>query len=164
MFRRIAMSFGVLACFALAQCKPVEVATGTQSSRPVAGQTFVVSAEEVGKLNSLRAIHGLPPVQPDPTLARIANLHARDMMTNGFFGHISSNGNTIVERTHAQGYGFCHVAENLAKGIPRFETVLSEWMTSPTHRANVLHGQVTEIGLVRGPGNLWVMVLGSPGC
>lgn len=37
-------------------------------------------------------------------------------------------------------------------------------MASPGHRRNILDGEVTEFGLVRGPGDLWVMVLGRAGC
>lgn len=154
-----------LAALALSGCQStVDVATQTRASAPVAGQTQVVSAAGATSLNTLRAQYGLPALRPDATLGRIAEGHARDMMTNGFFGHVSSNGNTIVERTRAQGYGFCHVAENLAKGQRSFETVLQHWMTSPSHRSNVLHPNVTGFGLVRAPGDLWVLVLGSPGC
>lgn len=154
-----------LAALALGGCmSTVDVATQTRPSTPVVGQAQVVSAAGAAELNTLRAQYGLPALRPDATLGRIAEGHASDMMANGFFGHVSSNGDTIVERTRAQGYGFCHVAENLAKGQRSFDTVLQHWMTSPAHRRNVLHPNVTGFGLVRAPGNLWVLVLGSPGC
>lgn len=163
MTRPLRLTLALCAGLTLAQCGP-QVATTTQPSAQVSGATYTVSAAEAGKLNNLRAQFGLPAVQPDATLARIADGHARDMMRNGFFGHVSSNGNTIVERTRAQGYGFCHVAENLARGQSGFDTVLRQWMTSSAHRRNVLHKEVTEFAVVRGPGNLWVMVMGQPGC
>ncbi|MFK7938686.1 MAG: CAP domain-containing protein [Roseovarius sp.] len=147
----------------LVQCGP-QVATSNQASARVSGSTVTVSAAEAGKLNALRAQYGLPALRPSATLARVADAHARDMMRNGFFGHVSANGDTIVERTRAQGYGFCNVAENLARGQAGFDTVLRQWMTSPSHRSNVLHKQVTEFAVVRGTGNLWVMVMGRPGC
>lgn len=123
-----------------------------------------VSEREAPALNALRARHGLGALNTDPVLAKIAQNHANDMINNGFFGHISSDGSTIVERTHAQGYAFCHVAENLAMGHQTFDHVMRQWMTSLSHRSNLLHENVDEFGLVQGPGNLWVLVLGRPGC
>ncbi|WP_157707517.1 CAP domain-containing protein [Roseovarius faecimaris] len=153
------MALGLSGCMST-----VEVAPQPRASIPASGQTQVVSAANAAALNSLRAQYGLPGLRPDATLGRVADGHARDMIANGFFGHVSSNGNSIVERTRAQGYAFCHVAENLAMGQRTFDTVLQHWMTSPSHRSNLLHREVTGFGLVRGPGNLWVLVLGRPGC
>lgn len=147
----------------LTQCGP-QVATTTIASAPVSGNTVAVSSAGASSLNALRAQYGLPALRPSATLARIADGHAQDMMRNGFFGHVSSNGNTISDRARAQGYNFCHVAENLARGQRDFDTVLSQWMTSPSHRKNVLHKKVVEFAVVRGPDNLWVMVMGKPGC
>lgn len=123
-----------------------------------------VSAREAAALNRLRADNGLSTLQTDAVLARIARGHAQDMIDNQFFGHVSSDGRTIVERTREQGYAFCHVAENLAMGQPDMDAVLKQWMASPAHRRNLLHNNVDEFGLIRGPGNLWVLVMGRPGC
>jgi uncharacterized protein YkwD len=70
----------------------------------------------------------------------------------------------VGDRVRRQGYGFCFVAENIAKGQGSLERVLNGWLASPGHRRNILASQAREFGLVRGPGNLWVMVLGKPGC
>lgn len=127
-------------------------------------QLVDVSTRQAAALNGLRARHGLQSLGTDPVLSRIARGHAQDMMSNRFFGHVSSDGRTIVERTRQQGYAFCHVAENLAMGQPDFDAVIRQWMTSPSHRSNLLHPNVDDFGLIRGPGNLWVLVLGRPGC
>lgn len=147
----------------LAGCLPAPSTPGVHTTGGPA-QLTDVSTRGAPALNALRARHGLAPLGTDPVLARIARGHAQDMMTNSFFGHVSSDGRSIVERTRAQGYAFCHVAENLAMGQGDFDAVLAQWMTSPAHRRNVLHRNVDAFGLVRGPGNLWVLVLGRPGC
>ncbi len=69
-----------------------------------------------------------------------------------------------MDRSRAEGYAFCHVAENLAMGHQTFDHVMRHWMNSPSHRSNLLHENVDDFGLVQGPGNLWVLVLGRPGC
>ncbi|WP_371225897.1 CAP domain-containing protein [Roseovarius sp. 2305UL8-3] len=127
-------------------------------------QLVDVSAREAQALNALRARYGLPALGTDPVLVQIARGHGQDMLTNGFFGHVSSDGASIADRARAGGYAFCHVAENLAMGHVTFDHVMRQWMTSPSHRSNLLHKNVDDFGLVQGPGNLWVLVLGRPGC
>lgn len=150
-------------CLVLAGCL-AETSTPGQHTEGGPAHLTDVSANEALPLNALRARYSLPSLETDPLLSRIARGHAQDMVSNHFFGHVSSDGRTIVERTRQQGYAFCHVAENLAMGQSDFDAVLTQWMTSPSHRSNLLHPDVDEFGLIRGPGNLWVLVLGRPGC
>jgi len=123
-----------------------------------------VSTREASALNALRAQYGRAALDTNAVLAAVARGHAEDMIANSFFGHVSSDGRTIVERSRGGGYDFCHVAENLAMGQISFEQVMQQWLGSPAHRRNLLENDVTEFGLVRAPGNLWVLVLGRPGC
>ncbi|UXX83288.1 CAP domain-containing protein [Roseovarius pelagicus] len=116
------------------------------------------------QMNTIRATNGLGSVQVDKKLTEAATAHARDMAKKGFFSHTGSNGSSIGDRARKARYGFCFIAENIAKGHGSLTQVLTGWLNSPGHRANMLHVQVTEFGLVRGPGNHWVMVLGRPGC
>lgn len=154
----------ILACLALTACIGTTVEPPGPNRAGGPRELTDVSARNLGAFNALRAQHGLPALGVDPKLVRIARRHGEDMLQNRFFGHVSSDGRTIVERTRQGGYRFCHVAENLAMGQDSFDAVLRQWMTSPAHRRNVLHRNVDDIGLVRGPGNLWVLVMGRPGC
>ena len=114
-------------------------------------------------LNAERARAGLSPVAANGTLERIAAGHAQDMEQRDFFSHTSSNGQTLGQRTRAGGYGYCSVAENIARGQRSVEEVHQSWMTSSGHRANNLSGTVTEYGLAR-VDDTWVLVLASGGC
>ena len=154
----------LMGCMSTADISALTKAIPTVAAAPAPAVLTDVSAREAGALNALRAGHGLPGLHPDPVLASVARGHAQDMLDNGFFGHVSSDGGTIVDRAQAQGYVFCHVAENLAKGQRNYGTVMQQWMGSPAHRMNLLHEDVTGFGLIHGPGNLWVLVLGKPGC
>ncbi|WGW03406.1 CAP domain-containing protein [Tropicibacter oceani] len=123
------------------------------------------SAQQVRQmLNGLRAEAGLGPVTPSPRLEQVAMDHAMDMARNGFFGHVGSDGSKIMQRAKRSGYDACLVAENIAKGQKSLTEVMGGWAKSPGHRKNMLLAQVTDYGLVRGPGDIWVMVLGRPGC
>ncbi|MBP0481245.1 CAP domain-containing protein [Sagittula sp. M10.9X] len=115
-------------------------------------------------LNGLRAEQGLEPVVSSPRLEEAAKRHALDMARRGFFGHEGSDGSDVMARARRQGYGACTIAENLAQGQNTLTEVLGAWVQSPGHRANLLHPNIREYGLVRAPGDIWVLVLGADGC
>ncbi len=122
-----------------------------------------MSAAAQGQTNALRASAGLEPLGTSAALTRAAAGHARDMTQNGFFSHTGSNGSGIGDRARAAGYGFCFIAENIAQGQTSVDGVLNGWMNSTGHRRNILSEGAREYALVR-EGDIWVMMLGRPGC
>lgn len=114
--------------------------------------------------NQYRAQYGLPPLRVNVNLERVAELHGRDMVRNRFFSHSGSDGSDIGDRALRVGYRYCVIAENIAQGHRSARDVAKGWMKSPGHRRNMLDRSVTEIGVTRGQGNTWVMVLGSQSC
>lgn len=133
---------------------PTPVAKAASRDRSAIGQM----------LNAERAAHGLPPVTPSARLKRAAMGHARDMSVRNFFSHVGSDGRRLGQRVRAQGYSFCLVAENIAKGQTSLEEVVQGWMDSPGHRRNMLARGVTEYGFAHTADNVWVLDLGRPGC
>lgn len=115
-------------------------------------------------LNKVRAEAGAGAVTPSAKLKAAAAAHARDLAARGAFSHEGSDGSQVGVRARRAGYRYCFVAENLAKGQGSLEVVLRGWMGSQGHRRNMLSREAREFALVRGPGNLWVMVLGRAGC
>ena len=115
-------------------------------------------------LNGLRAEEGLGPLRPSPVLEQAAMAHAVDMVDNGFFGHDGSDGSSVGDRARRLGYGWCAIAENIAKGQGSLPDVMGAWSRSAPHRSNMLLPDVTEYGLVRGQSDVWVLVLGRDGC
>ena len=123
-----------------------------------------VSAPATAAVNEIRAQHGIAAIKPNRKLSRAAEIHTKDMIRKGFFSHTGSDGSTIGTRARSQKYRFCVISENIAQGHAGIEQVLGAWMTSPGHRRNLLNPEVTEFALVRGDGNIWVMMLGRSGC
>lgn len=115
-------------------------------------------------LNGMRSEKGLGQVQPSPRLEKAAMAHAMDMSRNGFFSHEGSDGSQVMTRVRRTGYGPCVVAENIAHGQRSLTEVMAAWANSKGHRRNMLNKRVTEYGLVKAPGNYWVMVLATSGC
>ena len=148
------MRLVLIFCLALGFAPPVGASGNVEN----------LSSAAMTQVNKIRARKGLAELRPDDKLTRAAGTHAQDMIRKRFFSHTGSDGSTIGTRARNQGYGPCVIAENIAKGHPRLDQVLSAWMGSRGHRRNILHADVTEFALVRGSGNVWVMVLGRSGC
>ncbi|MFW2542077.1 CAP domain-containing protein [Primorskyibacter sp. 2E107] len=115
-------------------------------------------------LNGIRSENGLGPLRPSSALEQAAMAHAMDMAREGFFGHVGSDGTKAMARAKREGYRACFVAENIAKGQDSLTEVMGGWARSAGHRRNLLSPRVTEYGLVRAPGNIWVLVLGRANC
>lgn len=115
-------------------------------------------------LNSGRRANGEAPLRFNRRLARAAMVHACDMMVHDFFDHKGSDGNNSQGRVRNAGYDDCIVAENIAWGYPRSETIINGWFNSPGHRRNMLHPRIEEfgVGITQGPkGPYWVLVVGK---
>lgn len=115
-------------------------------------------------INSVRAAQGRAALAISPQLTKAAAAHAADMARRGYFSHTGADRSGIDDRVRRQGYRFCYVSENIAKGQRSLDEVLRAWVGSKGHRRNLLNAGADEFGLVRGAGNLWVMVLGRDGC
>ncbi len=102
-----------------------------------------------------RASHGEPALQPSAALGRAAQDHSRDMAEQDYFSHVAPNGETPLERMRASGYlpssedGYV-VGENIAWGtlwLATPQAIVSAWMASPGHRANILDAAYRETGI-----------------
>ncbi|MDQ2090035.1 CAP domain-containing protein [Marimonas arenosa] len=116
---------------------------------------------EVAQLtNRFRAAQGLAPLSVSLVLEAVADAHGRDMARKGFFSHTGSDGSSVGRRAKRQGYRYCLIAENIAKGQRTSAEVMKTWTASRGHRSNMLQAKLRDIGVAR-VGNIWVMVLGT---
>ncbi|MDB4074115.1 CAP domain-containing protein [Ascidiaceihabitans sp.] len=113
-------------------------------------------------INEIRKEKRRKAIRYSPQLEAVATAHANDMASQGYFSHTGANGSSIGDRTTAQGYKWCFVAENIARGQQSLEEVMAGWKASKGHYKNMTHKKAGEFGLARGPDNYWVMVLAAP--
>ena len=117
------------------------------SPPPVPGSAGPVAAV-VAITNLQRALHGCGPLRVNVHLVAAAQGHSADMAANDYFSHDSQNGDTPWDRMKAAGYvGWTLVGENIAAGQRSAQDVMTAWMNSPGHRANILNCGFTEIGV-----------------
>jgi uncharacterized protein YkwD len=104
-------------------------------------------------LNKERTQRGLPALRQNPLLDAASLEHSRDMVRERYFEHTAKDGRTVADRLRSLGYrhGFtASVGENIAYGVGPKSTpasIMSAWMHSPPHRADILRPAFTEIGI-----------------
>lgn len=107
----------------------------------------VISSVLVELTNNDRSTSGLGTLVTSEALTKVAEAKANDMATKGYFAHTSPEGLSPWHWYKQEGYLFSYAGENLAIDFSESADVQRAWMNSPTHRANVLGSQFTEIGI-----------------
>ncbi|HZG92233.1 MAG TPA: CAP domain-containing protein [Pseudonocardia sp.] len=122
--------------------------------------------EVVAATNAERARHGLRALTVDVRLTAAAQAHSEDMVRRAFFAHHNPDGAQVWDRALAAGYHYRKVAENIAAGQRTAAEVVRGWLDSPGHRANILDGELTQIGvghaLGGGYGVTWTQLFATP--
>lgn len=127
-------------------------------------------AEVVRLVNEERAKAGLSPLGTFDTLTAAAQIRAPELITK--FDHNRPDGTKCFTALGEAGVSNYYTAgENIAAGQRTPAEVVESWMNSPGHRANILNGDFTHIGVgyVQGGGNyghywvqLFVEMRGNP--
>ena len=122
------------------------------------GLVWVAGASEVRKSSSVeesirdcanreRRERGLRHLKHDPALDAAAELHARRMLSKGFFDHEDPSGNGPADRVKRFAKRrYVIVGENLARGFDSTGATCRGWMNSPSHRAVILRQSFSRIG------------------
>ena len=113
---------------------------------------------------------GLPPLAENATLDQIAELRLKDMFAKQYFAHVSPTGASAMTVASSVGYAYIALGENLVLGNFNGDNgVVTAWMNSPGHRANILNTHYTQIGVAVGEGiyeseDTWlaVQIFGRP--
>lgn len=105
------------------------------------------AATLIALTNTQRSAAGLAPLNYDGRLASSAFAKAQDMLAKGYWSHTSPDGRSAWHFVSQAGYSYVAVGENLAKGFSSDTAVISGWMASSGHRANILNPAFKDIGI-----------------
>lgn len=97
---------------------------------------------------------GLPKVNENESLSKAAALKAQNMLSENYWAHFAPSGKSPWDFILSSGYKFTFAGENLAKNFYNSEDIVKAWMTSPTHRDNLLNNKYKDIGIAVVEGNL----------
>lgn len=96
---------------------------------------------------------GLPALTENQILDYDAQLKMNDMFAKQYFEHVSPTGVGPSDLADKVGYSYIIIGENLALGdFLSNQDLLTAWMNSPGHRANILNPHYQEIGVAVGKG------------
>ena len=107
----------------------------------------VISLALVDLTNTDRTTNDIGGLTVSPILTAAAQAKADDMAAKGYFAHVSPDGKDSWYWFKQSKYPFTYAGENLAVDFSDSLDVERAWMNSPAHRANILNGHFTEIGI-----------------
>lgn len=109
--------------------------------------SLILPSELVRGANQSRQTSSIGELQVNPLLEKAAQLKAQDMAQKSYFAHTSPEGVTPWYWLGQVGYRYAAAGENLAVNFLDSSDVHTAWMASPGHRANILNGTYTQIGI-----------------
>ena len=129
-------------------------------------------------INAIRAKRDLRRLESSNPLSRAATDRSRHMDRNDYFAHVGPDGSDVASAVRETGYlspadGW-RLAENIgwgSVGAAQPAAMVSGWMGSKSHRRNILHRRVRDlgVGVVSGapdagvePGATYTTIFGSP--
>lgn len=104
-------------------------------------------AEVLRLVNIERSKSGLRPLSMNWELSRIARYKSQDMINKNYFSHISPTYGSPFNMMENFGLKFSAAGENIAMGQKTPAEVVTAWMNSPGHRANILNTSYTQLGV-----------------
>ncbi len=94
--------------------------------------------------------------------------HSRDMAVNNYFSHTSLDGRSFSRRITDEGYAWSFAGENIAAGQSSVAGVMSGWLASPGHCANIMRADFRDVAVScvsqagSNYGRYWTMSLARP--
>jgi uncharacterized protein YkwD len=101
----------------------------------------------VALVNEERSAAGCPALGTDARLTAAARAHSADMAARGYFSHTTPEGVQFSTRITDAGYRWSRAGENIAKGQRTAREVMTGWMNSAGHKANILNCSFADIGV-----------------
>jgi uncharacterized protein YkwD len=126
-----------------------------------------VTADLLGRMNTLRSSLGLAPYSLNASLSAAAQDHAQWMADTGQIVHTRPDGSTPRSRASAAGYGSGWVSENIFMGgRAGAGDAWNFWLNSPIHYAGLTNASYRDVGIGSASGasgRTFVLVFGNPG-
>lgn len=128
-------------------------------------QVTNVQQSVLNLVNWHRERAGLRPVAVDARLTAAAQGHSDHLAREQIMTHVGAGWTDGGMRISNAGYRWSTWGENVAAGQATSFDVMSAWMASPGHRANILQGRFANIGIAATKATngtvYWTMVLAA---
>jgi uncharacterized protein YkwD len=134
---------------ALAPAGASAASCANTTAHPESASIAAIDQATLCLLNVERTTRGLRALKENTHLDKASLGHSRDMVRKKYFQHGNFEGR-IKKSGYLSGASGWGIGENIAWGGGQFSTpksIVSMWMHSPGHRANILSRQFKDIGI-----------------
>lgn len=129
----------------------------------------VNAARAAGRTCGAQQYAPAPPLRWNAALGAAALGHSEDMGTHRYFEHKAKDGSLVGARSQRAGYAWQRIGENISFGQNTPQAALDSWLSSPSHCANIMNPDFSEMGAAYGMTAerksgvvYWTQVLGKP--
>lgn len=121
-------------------------------SRPVKNSGVLAFATNLSKsrlleaTNEQRRKYGVSNLTVSEKLTQAAQKKSDDMTNRNYWSHNTPDGHEPWVFIDETGYKYLKAGENLAYGFDSSNNTITGWMNSPSHKANLISSDFTEVG------------------
>jgi uncharacterized YkwD family protein len=126
---------------------PVATKPATPSNTTVSSSNLTYEQKVAELVNIERQKNGVPALTLDSSISNVARTKSKDMAVNNYFSHQSPTYGMAGDMLRQFGINWSAWGENIASGQKTPEAVVTAWMNSPGHRANILSTNFSNIGV-----------------
>jgi uncharacterized protein YkwD len=153
----------------------IPVAPANTSANTAANDQTAFAQAALKSINQARAsgrqcgntfYPSVPALKWNNAVTEAARLESVWLQTNNAFTHVWPNGVGPAERLSMAQYAWSTYGENIAAGQPGIDEVMSAWIASPGHCANIMHAGVVDVGVAKVDGtasnsypNYWTLLV-----
>ncbi len=119
----------------------------TTSNTTVSSSNLNYEQKVVELVNIERQKNGLSSLTLDTSISNVARTKSKDMADNNYFAHQSPTYGSAGDMLKQFGIKWSAWGENIASGQRTPEAVVTAWMNSEGHRANILSSNFSKIGV-----------------
>jgi uncharacterized YkwD family protein/spore coat assembly protein SafA len=126
---------------------PSMIRVGQKITIPSIDNVKTLEQQVIDIVNKNRVSAGLAPLKANWELCRVARYKSQDMINKGYFSHQSPTYGSPFTMMQSFGIRFSAAGENIAYGQRSPQEVMTGWMNSPGHRANIMSAVYSQIGV-----------------
>ena len=127
------------------------VGPSATTTAPTLAEASDIERRAFDQTNQVRIKNGLPALEWDGDVCRMARTHSENMSRLNFFSHVTPDGLRLRDRARAAGIlTYTVLGENIAYNQGYEDPgafAVERWMASPKHRANILSNEFRAMAI-----------------
>ena len=127
------------------------VSPNATNTAPTLAEAGEIERRAFAETNQVRVKNGLPALEWDGDVCRMARTHSENMSRLNFFSHVTPDGLRLRDRARAAGIlTYTVLGENIAYNQGYEDPgafAVQKWMASPKHRANILSSEFRAMAI-----------------